>query len=192
MPRTYTLTFTRCTCSHSNDAGGILADDWITVQAPKMAAISGSLAALIPLCPLPASTPSGTPTASRSPYVSAVTATRSAASTVSGSSTAAPSSSVLPSPGACAFTAGYLSTSGNQIVDSSGSPVVLRGANWFGFSTSNGILHGLWSRSYKSMLDQIKSLGFNVIRMDLSTQNLLNGAPVSVREWELRSSYLLG
>ena len=83
--------------------------------------------------------------------------------------------------GACASSLGYLSTSGNQIVDSSGTPVALRGVNWFGFATSNGILHGLWARSYTSMLDQIKSLGFNVIRMDFSTQNLLNGAPVSVR-----------
>lgn len=46
-----------------------------------------------------------------------------------------------------------LSTSGNKIVDSTGSQVTLQGVNWFGFETANHAPHGLWSRDYKSMLD---------------------------------------
>ena len=39
----------------------------------------------------------------------------------------------------------------------------LTGINWFGFETSSYVVHGLWTRDYRSMLDQISSLGFNVI-----------------------------
>eukprot|EP01036_Dinobryon_divergens_P032823 gene32823-42495_t len=45
-----------------------------------------------------------------------------------------------------------LSTSGNQIVDSNGKSVRLIGINWFGFETSNAIVHGLCTRNYNSML----------------------------------------
>lgn len=51
-----------------------------------------------------------------------------------------------------------LSTSGNKIVDSTGTQVTLQGVNWFGFETANHAPHGLWSRDYKNMLDQITSL----------------------------------
>jgi endoglucanase len=41
----------------------------------------------------------------------------------------------------------------------------LTGVNWFGFETSNFSPHGLWARDYKSMLRQIKDLGFNCVRL---------------------------
>jgi endoglucanase len=41
----------------------------------------------------------------------------------------------------------------------------LTGVNWFGFETSNFAPHGLWTRDYRSMLRQIKDLGFNCIRL---------------------------
>ncbi|MFN8126211.1 MAG: cellulase family glycosylhydrolase [Candidatus Nanopelagicales bacterium] len=65
-----------------------------------------------------------------------------------------------------------LRTSGNQIVDANGSPVVLQGVNWFGLETANHAPHGLWTRDYKEMLAQIKSLGFNTIRLPFSLQAL--------------------
>ena len=71
---------------------------------------------------------------------------------------------------------GYLSTSGNQIVDAAGNPVRITGINWFGFETSNGVLHGLWTRGYKSALDQIKGLGFNTLRLPFSNAMLRPGA----------------
>ncbi len=40
---------------------------------------------------------------------------------------------------------GYLSTSGNQIVDSTGATVRLTGLNWFGMETDNKTFHGLWA-----------------------------------------------
>jgi endoglucanase len=69
----------------------------------------------------------------------------------------------------------YLHTSGNKIVDASNTAVGLGGLNWFGFETSNNVPHGLWSRNYKDILDQIKSLGYNVIRLPFSNAVLQAG-----------------
>ncbi len=65
-----------------------------------------------------------------------------------------------------------LSTKGSQIVDSTGKPVLLRGVNWFGVEGNLHVPHGLWARDYKDMLAQIKSLGYNVIRLPFSVQSL--------------------
>lgn len=69
----------------------------------------------------------------------------------------------------------YLHTSGNQIVDSAGHTVGLSGLNWFGFETETRAPHGLWSRSYKDMLDQMQNLGYNVIRLPFSNAMLAAG-----------------
>ncbi len=67
-------------------------------------------------------------------------------------------------------TPGYLSTSGARIVDAAGNPVRLTGLSWFGLETPNYTVHGLWSRSLGSMLDQVKSLGYNTLRIPYSNQ----------------------
>ncbi|MEU6259988.1 cellulase family glycosylhydrolase [Streptomyces sp. NPDC047043] len=64
--------------------------------------------------------------------------------------------------------AGYWHTGGRQILDAAGQPVRIAGINWFGFETGNHVVHGLWSRDYKSMIDQMKSLGYNTIRLPYS------------------------
>ncbi|MFJ9708395.1 cellulase family glycosylhydrolase [Streptomyces sp. NPDC101234] len=63
---------------------------------------------------------------------------------------------------------GYWHTSGRQILDAAGQPVRIAGINWFGFETANYVVHGLWSRDYKSMIDQMRSLGYNTIRLPYS------------------------
>ena len=65
---------------------------------------------------------------------------------------------------------GFLSTSGNQIVDSSGTPVKITAVNWYGFETDHFTAQGLDVRSYQSMMDQMVSLGFNAIRLPFSLQ----------------------
>ena len=65
---------------------------------------------------------------------------------------------------------GALSTLGNQIVDESGNSVRLAGVNWFGFETTNFAPHGLWSRGYVEMMDQMKAEGFNTIRLPYSDE----------------------
>src|SRR5258705_376373 len=65
---------------------------------------------------------------------------------------------------------GYWHTSGSQILDAQNQPVRIAGINWFGFETPNYVVHGLDVRSYKDMLDQIKSLHYNAIRLPYSNQ----------------------
>jgi endoglucanase len=65
-----------------------------------------------------------------------------------------------------------LSTKGAQIVDASGQPVLLRGVNWFGIETETQVPHGLWARDYKEMLAQMKSLGYNLIRLPYAVQSV--------------------
>ncbi|NOT62949.1 MAG: cellulase family glycosylhydrolase [Acidobacteria bacterium] len=65
---------------------------------------------------------------------------------------------------------GYWHTSGNQILDSNNAPVRIAGINWFGLETPNFAPHGLWTRNWKSMLDQIKANGYNTLRLPYSNQ----------------------
>src|SRR5579859_6959593 len=66
--------------------------------------------------------------------------------------------------------AGYWHTSGNQILDSNGNPVRIAGINWYGFETPDEIAHGLWSQDYHAVVDDIKRLGYNTIRIPISNQ----------------------
>lgn len=65
---------------------------------------------------------------------------------------------------------GFLHTSGNQILDSSGHAVRIAAVNWFGMETSNFAPHGLWTQSYHTMMRQMVTLGFNAIRLPFSLQ----------------------
>lgn len=65
-----------------------------------------------------------------------------------------------------------LSTRGSAIIDAKNRVVLLRGVNWFGIEQIHHVPHGLWVRSYKDMLAQMKSLGYNVIRLPYSVQAL--------------------
>ncbi|CAN5853373.1 hypothetical protein BH11PSE3_BH11PSE3_22930 [soil metagenome] len=67
---------------------------------------------------------------------------------------------------------GWLSTSGNQIIDSAGHSVQIAGVNWFGFETGLMVPHGLYARGYQDMMHQMDDLGFNTIRLPFSTDML--------------------
>lgn len=69
----------------------------------------------------------------------------------------------------------FLSTSGNQIIDADGNPVRLAGVNWFGLESTRYTPDGLYARGYKSMMDQMVSLGFNTIRIPFSDDAWLAG-----------------
>ncbi len=66
--------------------------------------------------------------------------------------------------------AGFWRTSGNQILDSSGAMVRIAGVNWYGFETPDEIAHGLWAQDYHAVLNDIKNLGYNTIRIPFSNQ----------------------
>ncbi|MEO1430566.1 MAG: cellulase family glycosylhydrolase [Cyanobacteria bacterium J06633_8] len=65
-----------------------------------------------------------------------------------------------------------LSTRGAKIIDAKGARVLLQGVNWFGMETETHVPHGLWERDYKEMLAQIKTLGYNLIRLPYSVETL--------------------
>jgi endoglucanase len=76
----------------------------------------------------------------------------------------------LTTPAARAQGTGYWHTSGNQILDSTGQAVRIAGVNWYGFETPDFLAHGLWAQDYKTVLNTIKSNGYNVIRIPFSNQ----------------------
>ncbi|WP_433317481.1 cellulase family glycosylhydrolase [Micromonospora chersina] len=72
---------------------------------------------------------------------------------------------------------GYLHTSGNKIVDSTGATVRLTGINWFGMETDNKTFHGLWSSNpWRGQLDTMARLGYNTLRIPYSNDALKPGA----------------
>ena len=75
-----------------------------------------------------------------------------------------------PAAAADGVGAGYWHTSGNQILDSNGNPVRIAGINWYGFETPDEIAHGLWAQDYHTIVDDIKALGYNTIRIPFSNQ----------------------
>jgi endoglucanase len=68
-------------------------------------------------------------------------------------------------------------TVSGQTVSHNGQPIVLHGVNWYGFDTNDHVPHGLWDRNWKDMIVQMKSLGFNAIRLPVCPSSI-QGAPV--------------
>ncbi|HEX4788018.1 MAG TPA: cellulase family glycosylhydrolase, partial [Actinospica sp.] len=73
-------------------------------------------------------------------------------------------------PGAATTGAGYWHTSGSEILDAAGNQVRIAGINWYGFETTDEVAHGLWSADYHAVVDDIKGLGYNTIRIPFSNQ----------------------
>ncbi|MEV4560351.1 cellulase family glycosylhydrolase [Kitasatospora sp. NPDC049285] len=110
---------------------------------------------------------------------------------LSTSATAATTASTA-NAAASAAGAGYWHTSGRQILDEAGQPVRIAGINWFGFETGNYVAHGLWSRDYKSMIDQMKTLGYNTIRLPYSDDIFKGTTPASLNTANGMNADLVG
>lgn len=74
---------------------------------------------------------------------------------------------------------GFLHVEGNRLMDDDENEARLTGVNWFGFETSNLSPHGLWTRDYRSMLTQIRDLGFNTVRIPWCNAMMRDGAATS-------------
>jgi endoglucanase len=68
-----------------------------------------------------------------------------------------------------------LHTCATHLVTQNGQIVQITGVSWFGMETGTFAPHGLWTRSWKAMLDQIVALGFNTIRLPFSDDALVTG-----------------
>jgi endoglucanase len=79
---------------------------------------------------------------------------------------------------------GYWHTSGSQIVDASGKTVRITGINWYGFETTDQVVHGLYAQDYKTILNTIHAEGFNTIRLPFSNQMVEKPiVPSAVGSW---------
>lgn len=83
-----------------------------------------------------------------------------------------------------------LKTVGNQFVNQETEEnVVLRSANWFGAENTNYTPHGTWARNYKSIITQIKGLGFNCIRLPFSGSMVGATPPTLAIDFDLNPEF---
>ncbi len=77
-----------------------------------------------------------------------------------------------------------------EIVDMYGNPVWLTGINWFGYNVGSQVFDGVWSVNMHNCLNLIADHGFNLLRVPMSTEILLqwkNNEPdpmIKVNEWK--------
>ena len=69
---------------------------------------------------------------------------------------------------------------GGKVHSESGQEINLYGVSWFGFETNNHVVHGLWARNWKDMIEQIKGLGFTAIRLPFCPDTLSNTGVSSI------------
>ena len=75
---------------------------------------------------------------------------------------------------------GWLHTNGADIRTSGNKTYVIKAISWFGLETANCAPHGLWTIRLQDGLAQIKSMGFNTIRLPYSNECLDGAAPNSI------------
>ncbi len=67
----------------------------------------------------------------------------------------------------------WLHVEGDKIVDMQGNEVWLTGVNWFGYNVGSQVFDGVWSQNMHWCLGLIADHGFNLLRVPMSTQILL-------------------
>ena len=67
----------------------------------------------------------------------------------------------------------WLTTKGSKIVDKNGTEVWLTGCNWFGYNTGTNFFDGVWNCNLKESLEAIADHGFNLLRVPMSSELLL-------------------
>ncbi len=67
----------------------------------------------------------------------------------------------------------WLHVENGKVVDQNGKEVWMTGVNWFGYNAGRQVFDGVWSKNMHSMLNQIADHGFNLLRVPMSTQIIL-------------------
>ena len=67
----------------------------------------------------------------------------------------------------------WLHVENAKIVDKNGKEVWLTGVSWFGYNTGTGVFDGVWSINLHKTLKDIADRGFNLLRVPISVQLLL-------------------
>jgi endoglucanase len=87
--------------------------------------------------------------------------------TPTATSTPTPTPTVIPT---VVGGSGGWSTSGTKILAPNGRQFVISGINWYGFETPDYVAHGLWSYDIPTILNLVKSYGYNTLRIPFSNQ----------------------
>lgn len=87
------------------------------------------------------------------------------------SETAAVPSPTVSTP---AVSQDWLYTDGSRILDKNGKQVWLTGLNWFGFNTGTNCFDGMWACDVDKALTEIANRGFNLLRVPISSELLLD------------------
>lgn len=66
--------------------------------------------------------------------------------------------------------AGYWHTNGRLILDERNQQVRITGINWYGFETDKAVANGLYAQDYRTVLQTVRTQGFNTVRIPLSSQ----------------------
>ncbi|MBR3629031.1 MAG: cellulase family glycosylhydrolase [Oscillospiraceae bacterium] len=105
-----------------------------------------------------------------------------------GMTTAAAPAKVTAAPDA--YHDDWLHVEKGKVVDMNGNEVWMTGVNWFGYNVGSQIFDGAWSANVHHCLELISDHGFNLLRVPMSTQILLqwkNGEPdpmIKLNEYE--------
>lgn len=89
----------------------------------------------------------------------------------------------------------WLTTSGDHICDMNGTEVWLTGCNWFGYNTGSNLFDGVWACNLDEALTSIADHGFNLLRVPMSAELLLqwkNGEYPEANYNHAYNSYLDG
>lgn len=68
------------------------------------------------------------------------------------------------------WAAGGWTTSGVQILNPSNGQLIITGINWYGFETASHVAHGLYTKDYTYIVNEIKQYGYNTIRIPFSNE----------------------
>lgn len=134
---------------------------------------------------------SGSGTAANPSQGTTAASTTVTAATSSGDGTAAPA----PVQATGVQGDDWLTTSGDHICDMNGTEVWLTGCNWFGYNTGSNLFDGVWACSLDDALVSIADHGFNLLRVPMSAELLLqwkNGEYPEANYNHAYNSYLDG
>lgn len=67
----------------------------------------------------------------------------------------------------------WLTTDGDRILDMNGNEVWLTGLSWFGYNTGSNLFDGVWNCNLREALEGIADHGFNLMRVPISAELLL-------------------
>lgn len=84
----------------------------------------------------------------------------------------------------------WLHVENGKVVDMYGNEVWMTGVNWFGYNVGSQVFDGVWSQNMHKCLNDIADHGFNLLRVPMSVELLLqwkNGDPdpmIKINEYE--------